>query len=130
MSTSALAMTPATGIAALNAAAGATATPQSDSKAADLAKAAKAFEAIFVRQLMGAMRSAGFGDDLTGSSAVDQFQDMSDANTAQTLAERGGLGIAEMLLGQLGGRAKSAAPDDAGDTARVFGLEAYKGAAQ
>lgn len=68
---------------------------------AELAKAAKAFEAIFVRQLMGEMRQAGFGDDLTGSGAVEQFQELADANTADALADKGGLGIAAMLLKQL-----------------------------
>ena len=68
---------------------------------AELARAAKAFEAIFVRQLIGSMREAGQGDDIMGSSAVDQFQDMSDARTADTLADKGGLGIANMLLQQL-----------------------------
>lgn len=67
-----------------------------------LAKAAKAFEAIFVRKLMGSMREASLGDDVSGSDAVDQFQEMSDANTATSLANNGGLGIADLLLKQLG----------------------------
>jgi flagellar protein FlgJ len=82
------------------AAAQANARPASAERA-ELAKAAKAFEAIFVRQLIGSMRSAGMGDELTGSSAVDQFQEMADARTADALADQGGLGIANMLLAQL-----------------------------
>jgi flagellar protein FlgJ len=68
---------------------------------AELAKAAKAFEAIFVRKLMGNMRQAGLGDELTGSSAVDQFRELSDAKMAENMADKGGLGIAELLLSQL-----------------------------
>ncbi|MET0238622.1 MAG: rod-binding protein [Sphingobium sp.] len=68
---------------------------------AKIEKAAKAFEAVFVRQLIGAMRQSGMGDELTGSSAVDQFQEMADARTADTLADKGSLGIAEMMLRQL-----------------------------
>ncbi|HTH27057.1 MAG TPA: rod-binding protein [Sphingobium sp.] len=83
--------------AAAKAASGNPATAQRE----ELARAAKAFEAIFVRQLIGSMRSAGMGDDLTGSSAVDQFQEMADARTADSLADQGGLGIANLLLQQL-----------------------------
>ena len=68
---------------------------------ADMAKAAKAFEAIFVRQLIGTMRQSSLGDDLTGNSAVDQFRELSDARMADSLADKGGLGIAELILQQL-----------------------------
>lgn len=87
----------------------ATATSTQPTDDAKLKKAAKAFEAVFVRQLMGSMRQGGFGDDLTGSSAVDQFQEMSDAHMADTMSERGSFGIAQMLLSQLGPKEKKAA---------------------
>lgn len=69
-----------------------------------LAQAAKAFEAIFMRQMISSMRSTSLGDDLFGSSAGDQFRDMSDARIADNMAEGGGLGIATMLLKQFEGR--------------------------
>ncbi|MFT3965846.1 MAG: rod-binding protein [Sphingobium sp.] len=74
-----------------------------------LKKAAQAFEAVFIRQMLGEMRSSGFGDDLTGSSAVEQFQEMADAKTADTLSERGNFGIADMLVKQLAPRHAAAA---------------------
>ena len=83
---------------------------------AKLEKAAKAFEAVFVRQLIGSMRQGGFGDDLFSNSGVEQFQEMADARTADTLADHGGLGIAELLLGQLGSKDKKAATDPAAAT--------------
>lgn len=89
-----------TTIAPLSPSTATAASPASGQKA-ELASAAKAFEAIFVRQLIGSMRSAGMGDDLMGSSAGDQFQEMADARTADSLADQGGLGIANMLLQQL-----------------------------
>ena len=67
----------------------------------ELAKAAKAFEAIFMRQMVCAMRGASLGESIDGSSAVDQFQEMADARMADGLAEKGGFGIAAMLLKQL-----------------------------
>jgi flagellar protein FlgJ len=71
-----------------------------------LQKAAKSFEAIFMRQLVGSMRKSGLGESIDGSSAVDQFQEMSDANMADGLASHagadgGGLGIAQLILQQL-----------------------------
>ena len=67
---------------------------------ARLREAAQAFEAVFVRQMIGSMRQARLGEDLLGSDAADQFRDMADARLADTMAERGSLGIAEMLLNQ------------------------------
>ncbi len=74
---------------------------------ADLEKAAKQFEAIFMRQMIGAMRSARLAEGLTDSSATDQFRDMADARTADSMAEKGSLGIAELLLQQFSPKAKS-----------------------
>jgi flagellar protein FlgJ len=66
-----------------------------------LAQAAKAFEAIFMRQMIGAMRSSSLSDGLFDSSATDQFRDMADARTADDLASGNHLGIASLLLKQL-----------------------------
>jgi len=71
-----------------------------DEKAA-LAKAARAFEAIFTRQLLGSMRQASLGEDIAGSSAVDQFRELADARMADGLSQQGGLGIANLILQQL-----------------------------
>lgn len=67
-----------------------------------LAKVAKQFEAVFLRQMIGSMRQAGLADDLFGSSASDQFRDMADARLADDMAGKG-FGIAELLTRQLGG---------------------------
>ena len=68
-----------------------------------LEAAAKAFEAVFVRQMIGSMRQASLGEDLLGSNASDQFREMSDARLADDMAEKGGFGIAKMLLKQFEG---------------------------
>ena len=67
-----------------------------------LREAAQAFEAVFLRQMIGSMRQASLGDELFGSNATEQFRDMSDAKLADSMAEKGSFGIAEMLLGQFG----------------------------
>lgn len=68
---------------------------------AQLAKAAKAFEAIFMRQMLSTMRQSGLGEDIAGSSAVDQFRELSDAKMAENLSGQGNLGIADLILRQL-----------------------------
>ncbi len=60
---------------------------------------AQRFEAIFLRQMIAAMRTPSLGDDLFGSDASNQFRDMSDARLADTMA--GQFGIARLLEKQL-----------------------------
>lgn len=73
-----------------------------------LRKAAEAFEAVILRQLMASMRQAKLGDDIFGSSATNSFRDMADARTADSIAAMRQFGIADMVerqfAGHLGGR--------------------------
>jgi flagellar protein FlgJ len=86
---------------------GATSTG-SDPKQAALRKAAEAFEAVFLRQVIGAMRQAKLGDDLFGSAATDQFRDLADGKLADNMADQGSFGIADLLLQQFGAVARQA----------------------
>ena len=74
-----------------------------------LRKAAEAFEAVILRQLMASMRQAKLADDIFGSSATDNFREMADARTADSLAAMRQFGIADMVerqfRGPLGGLA-------------------------
>ena len=96
---------PITSSAAAATAAPSTASPDQ----AKLKKAAQAFEAVFVRQLIGSMRSASDGDGLFDSEASKQFQDMADAKTADAMASKGALHIADMLVKQYGARLSGSA---------------------
>ena len=75
-----------------------------------LRKAAEAFEAVILRQLMSSMRQAKLADDIFGSSATDNFREMADARTADSLAAMRQFGIADMVerqfRGQLSGPAR------------------------
>ncbi len=77
------------------------ATPAVAAPAPSLAikETAQRFEAIFLRQMISAMRSPALGDDLFGSDAANQFRDMSDARLADSMA--GQFGIAKLLEKQL-----------------------------
>ena len=100
-----------TNIIISNAAAGTSAAPTTASPdQAKLKKAAQAFEAVFVRQLIGSMRSAsGEGEGLFDSEATRQFQDMADSKTADVMAQKGALHIADMLVKQYGARLSGSA---------------------
>lgn len=75
-------------------------TPDATVKRASLRTAAQQFEAVFLRQMIGSMRSAHLGDDLFGSQATNQFREMSDASLADSMSHQGVFGIAQLLLGQ------------------------------
>lgn len=73
--------------------------------------AAQQFEAVFLRQMISSMRSASLGEDILGNDGSKQFRDMADANTADQMAKRGTLGVADMLLKQFKGQVIGSAPD-------------------
>ena len=77
------------------------ATSAANDNAAKLKSAAQAFEAVFLRQMIGSMRTASLGDGLLDSGDTQQFRDMSDARLADDMAARGGFGIGALLLRQL-----------------------------
>jgi flagellar protein FlgJ len=103
-----------------NAAITGTATAATQAVDPALAKAAKAFEAIFMRQMIGSMRSSSLSDGLLDSSATSQFRDMADARTADDMAAGSHLGIANLLLKQLSPASTPGMivpnPDEAGAT--------------
>jgi flagellar protein FlgJ len=73
---------------------------QPNPKREQLKAAAQAFEAVFLRQMIGSMRQASLAEDdlLGGGRAAEQFRDMQDAKLAEGMA--GGFGIADLLLKQ------------------------------
>lgn len=82
---------------------------QADAKSA-LPVVAKQFESIFTQMVLKSMRQANFGDPNFDSQAGDSWQGLADQQLAVTLSNQGhGLGIAEMLVRQLGGKDASAA---------------------
>ncbi len=68
---------------------------------AALKQTAEQFEALFVQMVLKQMRQATPGDPLLGSDRSRFYRDMYDRQLALHLANRGGLGIAEMIVRQL-----------------------------
>ena len=50
--------------------------------------------------MIKSMRDASLGDDILGNDGATQFREMSDAKTADEMAKKGTLGVAELLLKQ------------------------------
>ena len=69
-----------------------------------LRKAAESFEAVILRQLLSSMRQAKLGDVIFGSSATDNFREMADAKTADSIASMRQFGIADMVEAQFRAR--------------------------
>jgi flagellar protein FlgJ len=88
---------------------------QTDSRQSELRTAAQAFEAVFLRQMIGSMRQAHLADDPFGSQATEQFRDMADARLADEMSQQGAFGIAQMLLAQFDRHAAPAAPGEGAD---------------
>ncbi|MGA0586394.1 flagellar assembly peptidoglycan hydrolase FlgJ [Dyella sp. KRB-257] len=88
---------------------------QADAKSA-LPVVARQFESIFTQMVLKSMRDANFGDPNFDSQAGDSWQGLADHQLAVTLSSQGhGLGIAEMLVRQLGGRDAATPSASAGD---------------
>ncbi len=73
------------------------ATPQRE----ELARAARQFEAIFVRQMLAAARKTDFGDQLFGGHGMDTFRQMQDDRFAEIASERGAFGLAKVIEARL-----------------------------
>ncbi len=76
------------------------AAQRNDPKA--LRQAAQQFEALLTETLLKTSRQAKLGDDLTGEQG-DFYNDLFDQQMAQHLSAGKGLGLADMLVRQLGG---------------------------
>jgi flagellar protein FlgJ len=84
------------------------AAPKSERE--QLAGAAKAFEAIFVRQILAAARKTDFGGELFGGQSLDTFRQMQDERFADIASESGAFGIARLIEAQLSRRPSPSSP--------------------
>ncbi len=84
----------------------------------ELRQAAQAFEAVFIRQLIGSMRNARLADEMFGSQATEQFRDMADARLADSMAQQGTFGIADLLTAQFERHRSVQPPQAAADHGR------------
>jgi flagellar protein FlgJ len=71
---------------------------------AALREVAEQFEALFLQTMLKSMRDASLGDPLFGDSdGQEMYQDMMDQQLAVEMSSGKGIGLADMLVRQLGG---------------------------
>ncbi|MCK5091573.1 MAG: flagellar assembly peptidoglycan hydrolase FlgJ [Gammaproteobacteria bacterium] len=68
-----------------------------------LRETAAQFEAIFVQMMLKTMRDASFGGGLMDSKQSDFYREIYDKQIAMDISSKGGLGLGDMLVQQLGG---------------------------
>jgi flagellar protein FlgJ len=94
-----------------------------------LREAARQFESLFTNMMLKSMRSATEGDPLFGSDQADFYQDMFDQQLAVELGKGRGLGLADMLVRQLQGKAGAGSSDPV-DQLKMPDAASSSGAAQ
>ncbi len=85
-----------------------------------LREVAEQFEALFMAEMLKAMRAAVPKDGLFGSSELSTYQQMLDQQLARNLASSGSIGLADLIEQQLRPPAPPVAPAaqaDAGSAA-------------
>lgn len=76
-----------------------------------LGEVAQQFESLFLQQMLKSMRQASFGDPIFGDNqATTMFRDMFDRQVADDISSGRGIGLAELLVRQLGAGQPSPVP--------------------
>lgn len=80
-------------------------------------EAAQQFEALLVQNMLKNMRAASGDEGLFGSSQMDSYYEMFDQQVALEMARKGGLGLADVLVGQMTAGGEGGASENAADLA-------------
>ncbi len=62
---------------------------------------AQQFESLFLQMMLKSMREATIKSDLFGSDQMEAYQSMADQQTALSLSQQGGVGLARVLVEQM-----------------------------
>ena len=79
------------------------------------------FESLFVNMMLKSMRQASLGEGMFDSSQSDMYRDIADQQLAMDLSSRGGLGLQDIILRQLGGHGGEKATLD--DGVKSYGID-------
>ncbi len=88
-------------------------TPDGSANDPELAETCRQMESLFIYHLFKEMRAtidrSGF---ISGGRAEEMYTSLMDAETAAKLSNRGGIGLADMLMHQLGHPESDSTPQD------------------
>jgi flagellar protein FlgJ len=76
--------------------------PAQSGPSGGLRHAAEQFEALFVGQMLRSVRESASDETDDDSGANSAFLELAEEQLAQAMAARGGLGIATMVMAELG----------------------------
>ena len=68
---------------------------------AALEEVAQQFESLFMQMMLKSMRDETVKSDLFSSDQMDTYQTMADQQTALSLSQQGGIGLARVLVEQM-----------------------------
>lgn len=78
--------------------------------AATLHQVAAQFESLFTTMMLKSMRQASLAGGIFDSNHSKTYRDMADQQLAMDLSKRGGLGLQDVIIRQLGGEVRSDIP--------------------
>ena len=78
---------------------------------AALEEVAQQFESLFMQMMLKSMRDATIKSDLFSSDQMDTYQTMADQQTALSLSQQGGIGLARVLVEQMQVRGQASGPE-------------------
>lgn len=81
-----------------------------------LRQVAAQFESLFISMMLKSMRDASLGEGIFDSEQSEMYQDFADQQLAIDLSNRGGLGLQDVIVRQLGGDPTAMQPAQAGQT--------------
>lgn len=84
---------------------------QSQNEEQTLRQVAGQFESLFVNMMLKSMRQASLAEGLFDSDQSKMYQDMADQQLASDLSMRGGLGLQDVIMRQLGGARYANTPE-------------------
>ncbi|MDX1335438.1 MAG: flagellar assembly peptidoglycan hydrolase FlgJ [Gammaproteobacteria bacterium] len=68
-------------------------------------EAAAQFESLFIKMMLQSMREASLAEDeIFNSPAMEQYRDLMDHQLSMDMAKKGGIGLADQLVAQMGGK--------------------------
>ncbi len=83
---------------------------RSDNDATTLRQVAAQFESLFTTMMLKSMRQASLAEGIFDSNHSKTYRDMADQQLAMDLSKRGGLGLQDVIIRQLGGEVRSDIP--------------------
>lgn len=82
----------------------------SDNDGQTMQQVAAQFEALFTTMMLKSMRQASLAEGIFDSNHGKMYREMADQQLAMDLSKRGGLGLQDVIIRQLGGEVRSDIP--------------------